>query len=116
MSLTKEECEDCVSVFTDKICLSCPNEHCTVNCEVSKSENQLYQLIDEHFDNPPLKFEELKPNMWVWDNKIERFIKIIKVDYDQDYFIIDADVFIDKDWTDEIWYEENRFYRKQVEE
>lgn len=30
---------------------------------------QLENLIKEHFDNPPLKFEELKKGVWLWDNK-----------------------------------------------
>jgi len=27
------------------------------------------QLISEHFDPQPYKFEELKKGMWVWDNR-----------------------------------------------
>ena len=33
-----------------------------------KQYSVLQKLIEEHFDNPPLKFEDLKPGMWVWDN------------------------------------------------
>ena len=54
----------------------------------------MFNLIDEHFDNPPLKFEELKEGMWVWDIEWCQFRKLIDA---QDF-------------------EENRFYRKQVEE
>lgn len=68
--------------------------------------------------NPPLTFEELHEGMWVWDNKIKRFIKIAEVEHSQGYFIIDEDVYLEEinDWYDEIWFEENRFYRRQVKE
>ena len=34
-------------------------------------------------DNPPLKWEELKPNMWVWDNKDKKYNKIIEINGDK---------------------------------
>ena len=64
----------------------------------------LIELIHEHFSNPPLKFEELKAGMWVWDNKEKRYSKIESFAGIQIYFY---------DYTDD--FEENRFYRKQVE-
>ena len=67
--------------------------------------NVLMGLINEHFDNPPLKFEELEVGMWVWDNKEKRYSKIESFAWIQIYFY---------DYTDD--FEENRFYRKQVEE
>lgn len=56
------------------------------------------QLIKEHFDNPPLKLEELKEGMWVWDNVEKEFIKV--------------------KFTEAVCieFDPNRFYRKQVEE
>lgn len=61
--------------------------------------------------NPkPLKFEELKPNMWVWDNGYKEWCYI--------YFIAGKyphRKYIDNCESDGI-FEENRFYRKQVEE
>lgn len=66
------------------------------------------KLINEHFDNPPLKFEDLKQNMWVWDNKIKEYRKIDIVnkkyrgiEYHNTY-----------GWF--IEFEENRFFRYEV--
>lgn len=36
------------------------------------------QLISEHFDPQPYKFEELKKGMWVWDDKEKECIYITK--------------------------------------
>lgn len=66
------------------------------------------ELIKEHFDNPPLKFEELKEGDWVWDNKIKQYYKISCVYKDNGILVTDG--FMNKF----ILFEENRFYRKQV--
>lgn len=62
-------------------------------------------------DNPPLKFEELKEGMWVWDNKMVLYIRIAKIIgktiYAED-FLYGFDCYGR--------YEENRFYRKKVKE
>lgn len=36
----------------------------------------ILRLIERHFDNEPLKFEDLKPNTLVWDNKYKKFLTI----------------------------------------
>lgn len=77
--------------------------------------NILKQLIHEHFDNPPLKFEELKENMWIWDNNWEQYFEICEV-YPQTK---EFDVLIHQNRINKLRYEpmkfeENRFYRKQV--
>jgi len=72
----------------------------------------LNELIHEHFDNPPLEFEELKPNMWVWDNEDKKYNKIIEINGDKiSFYYITSDVmrYICK-------FEPNRFYRKEVQE
>lgn len=83
----------------------------------------IFKLIDEHFDNPPLKFEELEEGMWVWDNKEKCYFQCnprISNELAQCvtyycYWCNDG-----KDYDDFIEefeeFEENRFYRKQVEE
>lgn len=38
------------------------------------------QLISEHFDPQPYKFEELKKGMWIWDDENEMFILITFID------------------------------------
>lgn len=89
-----------------------------------KNELNLFKhLINEHFDNPPLKFEDLKVGMWVWDNEIKTYYQIkakyiISVGGYKVLEIITSN-FINEKWiyrTSHIYFEENRFYRKQVEE
>ena len=75
-------------------------------------------LIAEHFDNPPLKFEELKVGMWVWDNKHKVYNCISRI-YQNLYPNVNAIQFKHLNeatqWGNIIEFEENRFYRKQVE-
>ena len=107
--LTKEECINAL-------------ENIIFNVGVARSDYRksgkaredyytLNSLIEEHFSNPPLKFEELKEGMWVWDNKMVLYISISKIIgktiYAED-FIYGFDCYGR--------YEKNRFYRKQVKE
>lgn len=76
----------------------------------------LNELIHEHFDNPPLEFEELKPNMWVWDNEMKEWIQIVHLTNFLgatkfvNFYINGLSELIDSE------YEPNRFYRKEVHE
>lgn len=73
--------------------------------------NVVQELMHEHFDNPPLKFEELKEGMWIWDNKDKAYMKIESVcDKDWVWLYIDSS---EREHIDEL-YEPNRFYRKEV--
>lgn len=107
--LTKEKCENAL-------------ENIIFNVAVARSDYRksgkaredyytLNSLIEEHFSNPPLKFEELKEGMWVWDNKMVLYIRIAKIIgktiYAED-FLYGFDCYGR--------YEKNRFYRKQVKE
>lgn len=67
-------------------------------------------LVECKEDNPSLKFEDLKEDMWVWDNYSKEYKQIAKIDSDKMgiwyhgiYTEYEADIF-----------EENRFYRKEV--
>lgn len=93
--MNKEECLKALETLQDKY----------LNFDVVDELICFKSLIEEHFDNPPLKFEELKEEMWVWDNKEKRYSKIESFAWIQIYFYDYTDVF-----------KENRFYRKQVEE
>jgi hypothetical protein len=66
-------------------------------------------------DNPPLKFEELKENMWVWDNYWEEYFEISEVYLNTK----EIDVLIHQNKINQkryetIKYTPNRFYRKEV--
>lgn len=83
-----------------------------------KKINCLKQLINEHFDNPPLKFEELKEGDWIWDSKHKEYIECnpginslneLCALYWYTYFNPDGE--LEEDY---IKFEENRFYRREV--
>lgn len=65
------------------------------------------QLIEEHFDNEPLKWEELHEDMWVWCGG--EYSQITEL---SDFGTIKL-VYFD---CDSVRFKEGRFYRKQVEE
>lgn len=46
--------------------------------KVDKYKHEYYSMLDL-FENPePYKFEDLKPNMWVWDDFYDRMLFIIE--------------------------------------
>ena len=115
--LTKEECEKALDHF-EKCYWDQDNSYGAMN-GVRKDLDILNKLIHEHFDNPPLKFEELKEGMWVWDDRDKEYIMVCRTCvYPKDNFLVrkgDELVFISKD--DEEFhrmYRPNRFYRKEV--
>lgn len=46
--LHKTKYDDCISVLVDKICSSCSDEKCCLDCDVYESENKLYELVDKY--------------------------------------------------------------------
>lgn len=79
-------------------------------------------LIKCKEDNPPLKFEELKEDMWIWDNKYKTYYVIKKIGKGKSIFAR-YNRFVINEFTDELEeadcglmssFEENRFYRKEV--
>lgn len=72
--------------------------------------NVISKLIEEHFDNPPLKFEELKEGMFVWDKKQNTWIEISEIsEYQSIKFYI-----IGWECKETILYEPNRFYWRKI--
>lgn len=63
-------------------------------------------------DNPALNFEDLHEGMWVWDKKLDEYIKIDTI-FDKSCFCAWR---IAYGYDTEYQFEENRFYRKQVKE
>ena len=110
--LTKEKCENALDNIICNIGVArsdyrhsgkAKKDYCTLN-----------SLIEEHFSNPPLKFEELNKGYPIYDNDEIvcgwKFIYMIDKEYKQ-LLLIDEEGNVD--WVN---YEENRFYRKEVQE
>ena len=107
--LTKQECEKALNSLykvADKLVL----DH---NIFIG-SYDILNKLIHEHFDNPPLKWEEMKEGMFVWDNKHHTYIKIDRIweSYNKAIYFYA----IGWECCENTEYEPNRFYRKEVQE
>lgn len=93
-----------------------------IDTYLEKKAGVLLELIHDRFDNFPLMFEELKEGMWVWDDAKKWWIKVLEIrvaNNEDDVFAegikiikLGYHVF---NWQEFI-FEENRFYRKQVEE
>lgn len=116
--LTKEECIKASQTLSSVLYASNYNGNALVKSYPVhiKEMNIFRQLIEEHFSNPPLKFEELKEGMWIWDNNWNQYFEICEI-YPQTK---EFDVLIHQNRINKLRYEpmkfeENRFYRKQVE-
>lgn len=91
-------------------------KHCQEKADCSECGKEHKQLAEwlielkQLKENPPLKFEDLKEGMWVWDNKYKEYCYI--------YFI--AGVYPHRKYIDNCEsdgaFEENRFYLKEVKE
>lgn len=57
-------------------------------------------------DNPPLNFEEIKPGMWVWDNRIKAYLKIQEIWVNKVIHFDNCCVVC--------FFQENRFFRYEV--
>ena len=107
--MNKEECLEALNYFYEEVSID------EYNTKLDDKNYQILEkLIDEHFDNPPLKFDELEEEMWVWDNKEKMYIKSCNnFDTEENGKGIRVQMGFD---LVRIKFEENRFYRKQVEE
>ena len=112
--LTKEECLEAIEKL---FYIGCDSYYRELR---DKIVELFEQLINEHFDNPPLKFEELEKGMPLWDYICDCWIYVVDIHKD----------FGDKRFTYVYWFdknddyyiakyeefEENRFYRYEVKE
>ncbi|MCR0424292.1 hypothetical protein MKA34_03700 [[Clostridium] innocuum] len=84
-----------------------------------KQYSDLQKLIEEHFDNPPLKFEDLHEGMWVWDdkNKIYNLIYEKRINCAKEKEIEFQWEMPDRECQNFMTdvYEENRFYCREVQ-
>lgn len=81
-----------------------------IDAWLEKKAYLLLELINDHFENYPLRFEELKEGMWVWDNVLKEYIHILTID-----FGVPSGGLIETE-NEYVPFEDGRFYRKQVEE
>ena len=77
MELTKKNCMTAKNRMRGLAYSSCNCKEENID-EVNNCDNYLEQLINEHFDNPPLKFEDLEEGMWVWDDKNKAYALVDK--------------------------------------
>ena len=80
MNLIREECEKALKEIenaTTQIEDFNSIPEITYN-EFKNQLNVLNQLINEHFDNQPLKFEELKEKTWYWHEPSKSWIYLYK--------------------------------------
>lgn len=68
--LTKEEC----SLLLALRCHNCKYQFTCNDCVIRK---KLEQLINEHFDNPPLQLEDIHVGMWIWDNVDKMYTQVV---------------------------------------
>lgn len=117
---TKEECEKALDCLSDDDKMdelaqkfSMDDDYTShINYEIARKwcYDQLKECIDEHFDNPPLKFEELKEGMFVWDKKQNTWIEISEIsEYQSIKFYM-----IGWECKETILYEPNRFYWRKI--
>lgn len=126
MKLTEKECREALGKIQGKCDYLSETFYKYTAWEISESCRIFEKLMYEHFDNPPLTFEELKENMWVWDNKLKEWRKVLEKlivgvsegsEFYEDIYVKGTKVIrigLHKfDWKD-ILFESKRFYRKEV--
>ena len=74
--LTKEECIKALDHF-EKCYWDQDNSYGAMN-GVRKDLDILNKLIHEHFDNPPLGFEELIKHKVIWDNELKEYAFVLE--------------------------------------
>lgn len=112
MMLTKEKCENALDNILCNIGVA--RSDYRTSGKAKEDYHTLKSLIEEHFSNPPLKFDELNKGYPIYDNDEIvcgwKFIYMIDKEYKQ-LLLIDEEGNVN--WVN---YEENRFYRKEVQE
>lgn len=112
--LTKEECINALEniIFNVRVARS----DYRTSGKAKEDYHTLKVLIEEHFSNPPLKFEELKENMWVWDNYWEEYFEISEVySNTKEIDVLIHQNKINQKRYETIKYTPNRFYKKEVQ-
>lgn len=114
--MTKEECLKAKEVL--RMANDYPTSEYNDSGLINDAINSFGKLIREHFDNPPLKFEEITEDEVPYWDKIEQTWCLVSGEGDEiciySIFETDKPKYITK--CNFILKYENRFYRKQVEE
>lgn len=98
--LTEKECREALENLKEK-----------VNGETVDSVVCFKELIDEHFDNPPLTIDDLKRDQEVYFKDYGETVLIRGVDKENNLVFLSA---IDRKCELEYEFEPNCFYRKKV--
>ena len=104
----KEKYEAALGEISDAIEEYCLVVNKEMYSKLEKAQDTIMQLIENHFDNSPLSFDDLEVGMWVWDNKRKEWCVLAAFWKDalNRYYV---------SGLSDSPFEENRFYRKQVE-
>ena len=113
--LSKKECDEAF----DRVARFCswfsPYE-CHEHIKLTNELDVLFDLVKEHFSNPPLYIDEIQKGMWIWDNVDKEYIRslgcveldgiiFVKFEHSENSFV-----------SSYLEYEHNRFYRKEVKD
>lgn len=98
--LTEEECRTALEILKEK-----------ANGETVDAVVCFKELIDEHFDNPPLTIDDLKRDQEVYFKDYGETVLIRGVDKEKNLVFLSA---IDRKCELEYEFEPNCFYRKKV--
>lgn len=99
--LTEEECRTALEILKEK-----------ANGETVDAVVCFKELIDEHFDNPPLTIDDLKRDQEVYFKDYGETVLIRGVDKENNLVFLSA---IDRKCELEYEFEPNCFYRKKVQ-
>lgn len=73
---------------------------------ISRDFDELKKLIEEHFTPQPLKFEDLKEEMWIYDAPYEEIVRIKEIESNEWIFL---ECIKSKDLSN-TFFQEGRFY------
>lgn len=84
-----------------------------------KEFDVLYTLIEAHYKNPPMQWDDIKEDEPIYDNKAKRWIMVInKRNLSNKFFKRKTPLFFAFNtlWcdTDSYEYEDNRYFRREV--
>lgn len=99
--LTEKECREALENLKEK-----------VNGETVDAVVCFKELIDEHFDNPPLTIDDLKRDQEVYFKDYGETVLIRGADKEKNLVFLSA---IDRKCELEYEFEPNCFYRKKVQ-